>query len=490
MSTEPIFPKLPTAPLASRRSSVDSSRDRPNAPSRWFRWLSWQQWLVLFSMGAAVITIEVHNHTAMWEEHQSGQIIWTDPELMMEIFIFGLVLPILAGFVLGYVGRTAVERDEMARQLALHRSLVAQMQETANWRELTDLVVSLPGSIVAADRAWLLARRPGEEEFDQITHWADPSYGLLSSVPSPAPSVCEQCAIANAGQGRRVFSCQHTSREFGHSDHNRYCLWLSSEGAGKAALVFETPKNQAIPPRQLKLLDDLGDEMALAIDNSGLNDVRQRQVDAAKNERLRIARDLHDTLGQNLSYLRLSMEHLSDTLLAGGRSEFQDELAQMLVVADEAYEQMRDTLEELRTIEHRDLEDLVRDYATKAAARAGFSVSVHTSGESGTLSARKSRQLLYVVREALNNVEKHAGASNVDIHLQWSATAFVLTVRDDGRGFEPQSHADHRYGMTIMEERSQAINAKLLITSAPGEGTTLTLSLPLANDTMIPLHSR
>jgi signal transduction histidine kinase len=491
MSTERIQSSLLAPADRSPRRGGGFVRQRLRTAASWLGWLNWQQWLVLFSMGSAVITIEVNNHTTMWVEHQSGQTLWTDPELIMEIVLFGLVFPILAGIVLGYVGRTAVERDEMARQLELRRSLVAQMHETATWRELAELVVSLPADLVAADRAWLLAQSPGEEEFDQITYWADPRSGLLSPGPSLAPSVCEQCAIANAGEGNRVFSCQHMDHAYGPTKRSRYCLWLSSEGAGKAALVFELPEQQAIEPHQLKLLDDLGDEMAMAIDNAGLNAVRQRQVDAAKNERLRIARDLHDTLGQNLSYLRFRMEHLSDTLLAGGRNEFQEELSRMLVVADEAYEQMRDTLEELRATEQRDFEEAVRIYATKAATRAGFSVTVTTSGEPGSLSTRKSRQLMYIVREALNNVEKHAAADHVAIHLQWSTAQLELTVCDDGRGFEPSAlRAESRYGMTIMEERSQAINARLRVESAPGAGTTLTLRLPLANSTAIPLHSQ
>ena len=60
---------------------------------------------------AAVIAIEIRNHAHMWREHQSGQTIWTDHELLWEIILFGLVLPILAGVILEYMGRTAIERD-------------------------------------------------------------------------------------------------------------------------------------------------------------------------------------------------------------------------------------------------------------------------------------------------------------------------------------------------------------------------------------------
>lgn len=86
------------------------------------------------------------------------------------------------------------------------------------------------------------------------------------------------------------------------------------------------------------------------------------------------------------------------------------------------------------------------------------------------------------MREALNNVEKHARAQNVDIHLQWSDGEFKLTVRDDGQGFRSEDlDKEDQYGIAIIEERSRAINAKLAIESAPDDGTELALSLPLSS---------
>ena len=448
----------------------------------WSSWLGWRQWLVLFTMGAAVIMIEVRNHTHMWQEHQSGQTIWTDPELVSEIFLFGLVLPILGGVFLGYMGRTAIERDQMARELKLRRELVAQMHEAQSWHELAELIVTTPGNVVSADHAWLLAQRSAEEEFDQIAHWERPGSGLLSPYPPVTPAVCERCMEPTALKGTRILTCHHPDPEISASNCTRYCLWLSSEGTGKAALLFDMPVDRPLGTGQMKLLDDFGDEMSLAIDKANLQYVKQRQDDVAKNERLRIARDLHDTLGQNVSYLRLKLEQLSAVGLAPGPAEFQNELASMLVVAEEAYEQVRDTLEELRTPEDRDLEQTVRLYAAQAAERAGFSVRVHSSGQPGTLSARRSRQLMYITREALNNVEKHAAAQNVDIHLQWSDSEFRFTVRDDGNGFRLEElDTEDRYGIAIMGERSRAINANLAIESNPGEGTEITLSLPLSS---------
>jgi|GEM_PF-896543 len=480
MTDEPILPDFRGLRAGAVGWLGNLIPHRRNRPCLWCG-LRWQQWLVLFVMGAAVIGIEVHNHTTMWREHHSGQTFWTDPELCYEVILFGLVFPLLAGVMLGRVGRTTNERDEMARELSLRRAFVSRLHAAQSWRELAELVVTLPGSIVSADRAWLLAQRAGEEEFDQVAGWEGPGARLLPPSDPVVPVACERCSAHTSRRGTRVLACHHAHPGSADAHPARYCLWLFSDGAGRAALLFDLPANRPLVPDQLKMLDDLGDEISLAIGNANLHYVRQRQDEVARNERLRIARDLHDTLGQNISYLRLKLERLSDTGPDAGRTDVQDELAKMLVVAEEAYEQVRDTLEELRSAEQGNCDETVRLYAAKAAERAGFSVQVRASGERGTLSTRRMRQLMYIVREALNNIEKHARAQNVDIHLQWRDDEFRLTVCDDGQGFDPKMlTTENQYGMVIMQERARAVHAELTVESSPGAGTELRVRVPLS----------
>lgn len=445
--------------------------------------LSWQQWLVLLGMGALVIAIDVRNHTQMWRMHGSGQTLWSDRELLWEILLYGLIFPLVAGVLLSHMGRTAQERDELSKELALRRELVADMQAAQSWYELAELIVSAPGNIVGAKRAWLLAQRGGDV-LEPISHWDRPGSERVPPASALNPGVCEGCTETGSGAGSRISGCPYSDGWRSAGTSTRYCLSLSSDSMGRAILLFDVPVEQAPNVRQLQLLDDLGDEMSLAMANANLHDVTQRQGDVAREERLRIARDLHDTLGQNISYLRLKLEQLSVDGLAISPAKYREELGKMLAVADEASEQVRDTLEELRTVERQDLEENVRLYAAQAEARTGFLVAVHSRGEQKALSSRRMRQLMYITREALNNVEKHAAAENVDIELHWSDSELRLVVRDNGRGFEPeQLDVENRYGMTIMRERSQAINADLTIESARGAGTTVTLWLPLSPGT-------
>lgn len=448
----------------------------------WSNWYGWRQWLVLFSMGIAVVVIEARNHMRMWQEHQSGQVIWTDPELIFEIVLFGFVFPLLAGLVLEYTGRLAIERDEISRKMKMRQTLVSQLHETQGWYELAELIVSIPGSVVSADRAWLFVQRAGEE-LTSLAQWAHPSNGLLPSYPQDIPNACSQCREAKILKRPTILTCPGPMSAGSTTSSPRYCLWLSTKETGKTALLIDMPHNRPLSSGQMKELHELGNEMSLAIENANLHYLNQRQGDIASNERQRIARDLHDTLGQNISYLRLKLGQLNTNWQDSGGVKFQEDLTSMLTVADEAYEQVRDTLEELRATEPQNLEGTVKLYAAQAAERAEFLISVHSSGAPGTLSARRIRQIMYILREAMNNVEKHANAQNVDIHLQWCGDTFILTVRDDGKGFNlEEAKAEDRYGLIIMGERSQEINAKLSINSTLGEGTEITVNLPLSRN--------
>lgn len=472
--------------LLNRSFRVGKSALLNYAPFRWSKLLHWQQWLVLFSMGIFVIMLEVRDHSRMWQQHNSGQTIWTDTELLREIILFGIIFPVVGGLILGYMDRVAKERDKVAEKIALRRNIVKQMQEAQNWHELAEIIVKTPGSIFSANRTWLMAQRSTEDKFDLVTRWERPGTGQLLSYPLISPAVCARCEDAQSLEETRIMTCQHLDADNNNDSHyTRHCLWLSSNGRGKAALLFDLDTDHSLDSAQVEMLNDLSNEMSLVIDNVNLHYVEQRQDDIARNERMRIARNLHDTLGQNVGYLRLKLEQLSSAQLSADINDLQSDLTKMLRIADEAYEQVRNTLEDLRMTEDRDLEEAVQLYASQAAERAGFSVSVQSSGKVDTLSPRQSRQILYIVREALNNVEKHANAQKVAIHLQWHDDEFKLMAYDNGVGFSQEElNIMDQYGMAIMEERSRSINASLAIESALGKGTKITLCLPMSNSTM------
>jgi signal transduction histidine kinase len=162
-----------------------------------------------------------------------------------------------------------------------------------------------------------------------------------------------------------------------------------------------------------------------------------------------------------------------------GIKELQDELDSMRVVADETYEQMRGTLEELHPDSQVRLEQALRSQVGVISARTGFEVQWHINGTPRALSPHTNRQILYICREVLNNIEKHAHAKQVEIDLLWGEDDLSVTVTDDGNGFNPNTSLHKQnLGMTIMAERAQNIDAQLMIDSEPGQGSTVSLQVP------------
>ena len=457
-----------------------------------FSWIDWSHWVVLLAFGATVILVEIRNHSHMWKEHQSGQTIFTDPELIMEIFLFGLILPFLAGVVFSYMKRSAVEKEKIARNFDLHRMLLRQMDETQDWPELIKYIVSAPGAFTDAERAWLLAQRSDDDIFKPIASWERQGEVNLPAPVPISPSFCEQCLRVSSHNYSRLTTCRHLKAPINVDDRTRHCLGLSNGLMGqKSVLLFDMPNDHPLKQSQIIVLNDLGKQFSLAIENANLRLIEKQQVDSAMKERLRIARNLHDTLGQNISYLRLKLEHLSSADLIADGEAHRKELEKLLIVAEEAYEQMRDTLDELKITEQKPFEEIVRKYANQAGKRSGFSVGFHSSGKAVPLPPRFNTQMVYILREALNNVEKHSGAQIVDVILHWADANLTMKIEDNGQGFAPDLIGETgEYGLEIMAERAHISGAEFSIDSVPGRGTTVTVNLPLmAHSSTIKLMS-
>jgi PAS domain S-box-containing protein len=192
---------------------------------------------------------------------------------------------------------------------------------------------------------------------------------------------------------------------------------------------------------------------------------------------LDVARDLHDTLGQNISFLRMKLDHLVEKK-SFKQAELRNELVTMRRAANESYDLLRGTLAVLQSINSTDLHRLFTRYAAQVEERSAFQVNFSTCGEAKALSAPRIRQLFYIFREILNNIEKHAHASQVTIEMLWAADALSLLVSDNGKGFNVNqiSFGGH-YGLKFMRERVDLLNGSLTVTSGDS-GTNIAVQIP------------
>lgn len=150
-------------------------------------------------------------------------------------------------------------------------------------------------------------------------------------------------------------------------------------------------------------------------------------------------------------------------------------------IADDAYEQIRQTLRSLQPQYEGNMSDVIHSIASKASEIAGFELSYHIDGLSRQLvTGEVQRRIVFILREVFNNIQKHAKAKTVSVSLDWDEEYLEISVKDDGVGFTPTALSDFgHYGIQIMKQRSEEIKGTLEIISAPGQGTNVILRCPV-----------
>jgi signal transduction histidine kinase len=204
---------------------------------------------------------------------------------------------------------------------------------------------------------------------------------------------------------------------------------------------------------------------------------------AVVRERLKIARDLHDTLAHSM------MAMLTEIRLLKKLSVTQPEaLAEELLEAEKAAHQgLQEARAAIAQIRYNPVRDVglgvaLQDYLQLFCDRTGIACHFECDPALATFSEERAETLFRIAEEALRNVERHAGARNVTVSLRSAEEGSVLqmSISDDGVGFEPQSAHPGHYGLVGLREQAQLIGAHLEIVSLPGEGTRLTAILRLA----------
>jgi signal transduction histidine kinase len=212
------------------------------------------------------------------------------------------------------------------------------------------------------------------------------------------------------------------------------------------------------------------------------DDITALQAEAAvREERLRLARDLHDTVTKNLHGVWLVARGLDAALTRGDHVTARASAALIASTAGELATHSRDVISGLREDgdASRPLDEALGDVARRAVAgQEGLAVRVQ--GRPRTrLDSEVRHELMAIVAEALHNTVKHARAGAVDVLLDGDGTALTVKVVDDGRGFDGAARTGH-YGLTGMHERAQRVGGELSIRSDPGAGTRVQITVPAA----------
>jgi signal transduction histidine kinase len=245
---------------------------------------------------------------------------------------------------------------------------------------------------------------------------------------------------------------------------------LMSRGEAIGLLAVGVDRDHYVfGPDQVRLAETIAGDVAAAVENARLSE--QARSLAVVQERERIARDLHDSVTQTIYSASLVTESLPQ-VWERNPEEARDAMRALQQLLRGVLAELRTLLFELRAdaLERADLDTLLHQLADVLTGRTRALVEVTIQGPAD-LSSEIKVALYRIAQEVLNNVAKHARATEVSVTLQDLADRVVLSVQDDGRGFDPGALSGQGLGMGIIRERAERIGATIEVDSAPGRGT-------------------
>jgi two-component system nitrate/nitrite sensor histidine kinase NarX len=232
-----------------------------------------------------------------------------------------------------------------------------------------------------------------------------------------------------------------------------------------------------LPEAERSLLEALAAHLAGAMESLRLNSLELEA--AVSQERVFLARELHDSIAQSLAFLKIQVQLMRDAIASGDADQVQHVLGEIDVGVRESYGDVRELLMHFRT--RANTEDIAPALLTtlrKFEHQTGLKTALQMGDESMPLAPDVQIQVLHIVQEALSNVRKHSDAASVSVVLRSKRTFVEVSVTDNGRGFDPRELGTDRLGLSGISERVRLLGGAVEIETSPGVGTTVLATLP------------
>ncbi|MDF2627585.1 MAG: two-component sensor histidine kinase [Symbiobacteriaceae bacterium] len=253
-----------------------------------------------------------------------------------------------------------------------------------------------------------------------------------------------------------------------------------------AVLLVASAAQISLTDEDVMLLTHLGSCLATAVENAEL--LAQMQHLAMLEERQRLAREMHDSLAQTLTYLGVRNQIITRLAERGDAEGILRETASLKQVIGEAHADMRRSIFQLKeSSQPRALladrwRRILSDFEERTGIQADLAIG---DGVPPMLPEQVQLQLTRIMQESLANIRNHSGAVSAVVRLFVEGPDLHLTITDDGCGFDTaQVHGpdQHHFGLSIMRERGTAVGADVTIRSMRGHGTTISLRIPLTRE--------
>jgi len=479
-----------------------------DVPSRISRWLWRRLWAFLLAIGLVCMTIQSLVDESFLQPiiflvpliyaaliYPPGRVaavglsflglmnlgIWLSGQREPSAFLFptfgyGTFMIFTYAFVQLSIQQTAARReaDRLTADVARQRDYLARLVEiTATLTRDLDLTTVLE-QVAAAGRTLAHAAQARVWLREDDGAEMDERVRLAAGVPAQNPA-----QLSTPAELWGVASIERLASE---ASGARLVLPLVSKGATIGALELHDPTGAPFSAGDAQLLQPFADAAAVAIENARLYE--QSQLSATLSERNRLARELHDTIAQGLTAVTMQLE--------AAQRGFERDPARARTRVARAHELARETLEDVRRsvwtlaappIDGQALSDALKELVERFAARTGLPASYRHSGPPPALGYAAATQVLRIVQEALQNVEKHAQAAAVTVGSKTGDGALRVWVGDDGVGFAPTAAPangnGNGFGLLSLRERARLAGGTLQVESAPGEGTRVTVTIPI-----------
>jgi len=379
------------------------------------------------------------------------------------------------------------ETEDLAEQLTMLHQANITLSSTPDLKQLYDQIAALAAKLLDCQIACLYTWDDETQTAENVaTYTSDPEE--LESLDLPLGELpCLQelvrhrrsIAIENGRVDPRVPKPWYQT--FGV--HGLLCLplWSKSRPLG---LLFVIDQRA---PRQWRgdeviLGQSFANRAAISLENAYLN--LEIEKTATMHERQRIASELHDGVGQTLSYMGLQVDQVMQLEGIAQHPQGEPQLEGVRRAVGQATRELRSAIDHLlsrqsrRKALHELLDEVVHTFAEERQTPAHMA---HYNGTPLFLPPDKNEQIARIVQEALSNAARHAQAQHIDVAMEKQNGAMVITIADDGHGFDPataQRDAGQHFGLSIMQARAARIDGQVTVESAPGKGTRVILSFP------------
>ena len=224
------------------------------------------------------------------------------------------------------------------------------------------------------------------------------------------------------------------------------------------------------------------DEKKLQASYEKIQLLSRKVLRAYEEERVRLARELHDEVGMSLTTLKLNLQLYCSDIAANNR-EHKEKLGVIVKSIDELQRMIRDKAYFLRppSLDELGLLDVVNNMIIELSKSTGIQGTLALSGSPEIIPVDVETALYRCIQEALTNAARHSGADNISVGINFSNEQITVNVTDDGIGFVPDNadSAGKHLGLQGMQERIDLLGGSLEIRSAPGEGTDIRIIVPL-----------